>query len=225
MWGRPEQHDREQPRRAHAHASPGRRPPRERRDRARSPADHDVLRRSALEPDGVDEHVERASGHREYCGQQVVEGGQDDERERQQAQAEGDGAARRDPACRHRPVGRARTHQAIDVAIEHVVERARAAARESAANDEGCEAHRRGITAGGRDHRADRGQHEQRHDPRLGQRHVVAPASHARRCPRATAPAPGGRPESHGRDQACPRPEPASDVRSWLTEPGMNGYR
>ena len=112
------------------------RPARERRDRSRGAADDDVLRRRALQPDGVDEHVEEAAGERQRRSQQVVEHGQGRERERRQREPEGDRTRWSDPPGGDRPRRRAWPHQLIDVAVEHVVEGAGAPARERAADDE-----------------------------------------------------------------------------------------
>ena len=155
-----------------------RRPAHQRRNRAGGAADHDVLRGQPLRPHRVDHHVEEAAAER----QQRRPAGSRTPRARQTASADSTTPnavrpARRDPAGRDRPRRRARPHQPVDVAVEHVVQRAGAAAGQRAADDQ----RRQRQPAAGRrrarrrSSRSTGGQHQQRHDPRLGQRHVVAP--------------------------------------------------
>ena len=68
----PHEDDREEHERAPGPAMPAhRRPPDEHGDGAGGAADHDVLRGRPLEPQGVDEDVERVARHREHGRQQV----------------------------------------------------------------------------------------------------------------------------------------------------------
>ena len=156
-------------------SEPGRgRPADERRDRAGGAADDDVLRRRALQPAGVDEDVEEVADERERRRQDVDAGGEDRERERRQREAELERVRRRDPVRGHGPRPRALPHQPVDVAVEHMVEGARAAARQREADHrrDGDLPRRQAARAG--DEAAEAGQQEQRHDPRLRQRDVVA---------------------------------------------------
>ena len=66
-------------------------------------------------------------------------------------------------------------HQAVDVAVEHVVERRGAAAREREPGEGRREELRRRAAVRADRCAADAGQEQQRHDSRLRQRHVVAP--------------------------------------------------
>ena len=146
----------------------------QRRHRAGGAADHDVLRGRPLQPPRVDEHVEEVPGEREQRGRQVDERVEQDERERRQRQAELErarGGTRPDATgrcsvrepiscrCRGRDSGsapRRRRRRAPGRASSPE----RAQRREAARADEkaGCA-----------------GEQQQRHDPRLRQRDVVAP--------------------------------------------------
>ena len=85
------------------------RPADERRKRARGAADHDVLRRPALEPARVDEDVEVVADEREHRGEHVRRVREQRERERRRAPAPNPSAARRrDPSRRDGPRPRAR---------------------------------------------------------------------------------------------------------------------
>ena len=174
MRRRPEEDDQEQEQRRQAQVARRRRPADERRDRAGGAADHDVLRRRPLQPARVDEHVEEAADEREHRGQHVHERGQQHERERHQREAELDGALGRDALLGDRAVSRA-AHQPVEIAVEHVVERARAAAREREAGHRDREQAERRHAFGADEHSRGAGQQQQGHDPRLGQRDVVAP--------------------------------------------------
>ena len=125
----------------------------------------------------------------------------DEEHERSRPRAPG---RTRAPAAaatrsgRDRPGGGAR-HLLVDVAVDQVVERARAAAGEGESDHRGGEAGRRaGRRVLADEHAARTRPQEQRHHPRLGQRHVVAPRRRAqparraasRRCPRPRRPGP-----------------------------------
>ena len=70
---RPEEHDREQQDRRPADGPAHGGPADERRHRARRAADHDVLRRAALEPDRVDEDVAQEAAEAQQRGGGVHE--------------------------------------------------------------------------------------------------------------------------------------------------------
>ena len=170
---RPEEDDQEERDRRQSQV-PGRgRPADQRRDRAGGPADDDVLRRRALQPAGVDEDVEEVPDERQRRGQDVDRAGEQHERERRQREPELERVRRRHPAGGDRPRARPLAHQRVDVAVDHVVERAGAAAGEREPDDERGQVAERRHALRADEHPADPGQEQQRHDPRLGQRHVV----------------------------------------------------
>ena len=80
-----------------------------------------------------------------------------------------------------RPRRRALAHQPVDVAVEHVVERARAAAGEREPEQHRGELRPARPAARADEHPGRAGEEEERHDPRLRQRHVVAPRAERRR--------------------------------------------
>ncbi len=171
MRRRPEEDDREQVDRHAGELAGDRRPADERRYRARGAPDDDVLRRAALEPDRVDEDVAEEARERQRCREQVHRGRQQQERQGCEDDPVDQGGSRRDATAGHRPVGRAR-HLRVDVAVEVVVDGARAARRQVAAHDgQGDQPDRR---VAGDLHRADGRQQQQRLDLRLGQLDVVA---------------------------------------------------
>ncbi len=111
-----EEHDR-RPREAAGH----RRPPDEDRDGSGGPADHDVLRRSALEPQGVDEDVEQGGRHGQGRREEVHGQPEFDEGGRLERQGEDQGRPRRHGPGHQRTVLGA-VHQTVDVAVHHHVD-------------------------------------------------------------------------------------------------------
>jgi hypothetical protein len=107
----------------------------ERRHGARDAAEDDVLRPATLQVAGVDDDVEEIADEREHRRQEVRGRCQQRERRRREREPELERARRREPAGRHRARRRPRPHQLVDVAVEHVVERSGAAARESEAEE------------------------------------------------------------------------------------------
>ena len=88
MRRRPDEDDREEEQRRDPDV-PGRRGPAdERRHGARGAADHDVLRRRALQPARVDDDVEEAADEREDRGEDVDRAREQNEGERQQREPE-----------------------------------------------------------------------------------------------------------------------------------------
>ena len=173
---RPEEDDQEEEERRHGQI-PGRRGPADqRRHRAGSPADDDVLRRRALQPARVDEHVEQVPHEREHGGQDVDEAREQDERESREREPELERVLGRDAIGGDRPP-RSAPHRAVDVAVEDVVERARAAAGQREPEHRHGHQPRLRPAAGADDHPAQARQQQQAHDSRLGQRHVVAPGA------------------------------------------------
>ena len=128
---------------------PGHRgPAHQRRERARRPADDDVLRRVPLEQHGVDEHVEQQPAQREPGAQRIDLVPEDGERDGAQRHAEEEPLRRRDPAGRDRAESRAR-HPVIDIPVEPHVDRVGAAGHQVAA-DHHPEHERRPRAARGR---------------------------------------------------------------------------
>ena len=174
MRRRPEEDDREEQQRRNGDVPGGCGPADQGRDRAGGAADDDVLRCRALQPARVDEDVEEVAGQSQQRRQHVDEACEQHERERRERQAELERPGRRDA------VGRDGTavgspHVPVDVPVEHVIERAGAAAGERQARHRDHEQPRGGETLCPDDHPACPGKQEQAHDPRLGQRQVVPP--------------------------------------------------
>ena len=173
---RPQQHDHEQVDRAHPEVAVGRGPARQRRDRAGGAPDHDVLRRRSLQPQRVHDHVVRASGQRQQsrehdCRMPLITANES-------ASSTSANATARLGLIRPAATGREAVRGPISRSMSRSITWLSALAPPHAspppitnATSAGSagRAPRRG------DHRAHRGQHQQRHDPRLGQRHVVAP--------------------------------------------------
>ena len=129
MRGRPEEHDCEEDEGGQRQVPGRRRPADERRDRACSSADDDVLRRRAFEEARVDEDVEEVAREREDRGQDVDDTGKEHEREGRQGEAELEGIRRRHSSRGYRAGACALAHQPVDIGVEHVVQGAGAAAR------------------------------------------------------------------------------------------------
>ena len=171
---RPEEDDEEERERRQRERAGSGRPADERWHGARRAADDDVLRRRALEPARVDEHVEEVAHEGEHGRQDVHRAGEQRERERRQREAELERVLGREAVRRHGAPARALAHQPVDVAVEHVVEGARAAAREGEPDHRGDGDVPRRQAAGACHEAAEAGDEEQRHDARLRERHVVA---------------------------------------------------
>ena len=178
---RPQEHDEEEPERRKRERSGRRRVADERRHRPGGAADDDVLRRRALEPAGVDEDVEEVPDEREYGRQHVDRGGEERERERREQDPELERLLRRHAAGRDRALLRAAAHEHVDVAVEHVVERGRSAAGEREADHRDREEPERRHALRADEHPGGAGEEEERHDPRLRQREVVARGGERRR--------------------------------------------
>ena len=170
---RPDEDDREEEQRRDSDV-PGRGgPAHERRHGAGSSADHDVLRSRPLQPARVDDDVEQTAHQGEDGREDVHRAREQDEGERQQREPELERPARRHPARRDRARPRPLAHQRVDVPVEHVVEGRRTAAGEREPHHRGHGKARSGPAPRARDHPAEAGDQQQRHDPRLGERHVV----------------------------------------------------
>ena len=157
-----------------ASAAGRRRPADHRRQRARGAADHDVLRGRALQPDRIDHHVEEDREGEQRRRKQIDQQSQRHDRENRQREAETRRLAGRDAAARYRPAGSAR-HARVDVGVVPHVERAGGAGADGDAQQRGKTDHRMDVA--GRDQKPDqRGEHHERHHPRLHQLHVIADA-------------------------------------------------
>ena len=177
MRRRPDEDEQEQQQRHEVETTRRGRVADQRRHRAGGSPDHDVVTRRALQPARVDEHVEQVAGECEAGGQKVDSPGQEGKRRRGEGEPELERLGRRDAAGGDRPRARATPHQPIDVAVDDVVQRARAAAGQ-AESDECLRGTCQRRQAGGtHDHRRASGEQQQAHDARLRQRDVVAPAS------------------------------------------------
>ena len=204
------------------------RPPGQRRDRAGRAADHDVLGGRALQPQRVDEHVERAAAEREHRREQVREHRQHRERQRRAARARTRPRARGEirPAATGRDAVRGPIRRSMSRSSTWFSALAppHASAPPSTSAASGSSA---GAPPARGDHRAHRGQHQQRHDPRLGQRHVVAPARPSRAARLGSARRERRAPSAMSDDghAAMPARSGASVRRSCATNRGANGYR
>ena len=167
---RPVEDDREEVERGGGDGARHGRPADQRRNRAGRAADDDVLRRAALEPERVDDRVPEEPGQREAGGEHVDGGCEQRKRGRLKREGVEQGRSRRDPPGRHRPRGRA-AHRGVDVAVVPVVERARPAGAQEAADHRDGHEGDRGVA---RDvHRRDRRQEQQQLHLRLGERDVI----------------------------------------------------
>jgi flagellar assembly factor FliW len=180
---RPEEDDREERDRGRGDRAVDGRPGDEWGHGAGGSADHDVLRRPALQPDRVDEDVAGEAGECPDCGEPVHLESEQGHAGRRQHQAQAERGDRRHAAAGHRPRARA-LHERIDVAVVPVVDRARSARHERHAE------HRPGDHAVARPamrserQRADRRDDDQQHDARLEQLPVVVRARRSL-CPEA----------------------------------------
>jgi hypothetical protein len=109
--------------------APHGRPADEHRHRARGAADHDVLLRTRLQPDRVDEDVEERGRHGEAGGEEIRREREVHERDHVQHDAEDQRVRRHDLAGRQRPPFGA-VHELIAVTLDPAVDRVRAAGRE-----------------------------------------------------------------------------------------------
>ena len=201
-----------------------------------APPRNDVLHRRPLQVVAVDEHVEAERPEREHGRQQVHGQRQPDRGSRAERDAEPHRLRGRDAAGGQRPAIRA-LHQPVDVAVDDLVDRVRAARRQHPAGERGEDEPRRGPAALGKHHRRD-GRHEQQpDDARLRQRHVRARGfdqrlAGDRLATHARPPAPGRRATARAPRCAAPRGTPPRP-RSARTAPrsprrprgGPNGRR
>jgi hypothetical protein len=171
---RPEEHDEEEPKSRQRQRSGRRRIADERRDGAGGASDDDVLRRRALEPAGVDEDIEEVADEREDRGQHVHGGPEERERESREEDSELEGLLRRHPTGRDRTSFGTASHERVDVAVEHVVERRRPATGQGEPEHRHDEEPEWRYALRADEHARGARQQEQRHDPRLRQREVVA---------------------------------------------------
>ncbi len=178
----PEEDDPEHHERGPAEVARGARVADERRHGARGAADHDVLRRRPLQPARVDEDVEEIAAEREQRGGEVHQRVEQNERERRERDPELERELGGDPSRGDRALGGSLAHQLVDVAVEVVVERRRAAAGERETHHRHCEHAPRGHARGADERGRAAGQEQQRHHARLRQRDVVVHVA-ARRSP------------------------------------------
>jgi len=178
MGRRPEENQHEQRDRQCRDIACHRRPADDRREGPRRAADDDILRRSGLEPDGIDEHIEE-DGNRQHGRRQPV-GRHAHQNDREEGQADAEMQSR---FAVHPPGGqgtvRRALHLRIDVHLIPLVERGGCACAQRNAED-GGESEDGMDMAGCRKQAAKAGEYHQRHDARLGQRKEVAPVGRDR---------------------------------------------
>ncbi len=179
MGRRPVEDEGEEEERGDLHAPGHRRPADDRRERARSAPDHDVLGRGALQDHRVDDDVEGDGQQRQEGRDEVHEVGKQGDRDDPQHDPEDDRLLGLDRLRRERPAPGPR-HEEVDVAIEVLVDRVGAPGGQRPA-DEGPDDEPypvdpvdAGEVAGGQDHRRDGGDEEQLDDPGLRQGNVGA---------------------------------------------------
>ena len=160
-------HQREQHRR-HAQAAGHRRPGDQRRRGPGGAADDDVLGRAPLEPDGVDHRVIDDREHADQRRGQIGEGEQRDPREAGEHETEAERARRRQRPGRQW-TARGPEHQAVDVAIDVVVEGGGRGRGERDAGERSPEQGGGRESACGDQQRGHSGEEDERHDARLGQ--------------------------------------------------------
>ena len=175
MGRRPVEDDQEEEQRRQREVARRRRPADDRGHGAGRSADDDVLRRRALEPARVDDHVEEPFPKTaSSAARHVREARQHDERERRQREPELEGALGRDAAGGDGPPVGA-LHVLVDVAVEDVVQRRGATAGEREAAEHGREQPERRHAVRADERARGGGDQEQHHDAGLRERHVVAP--------------------------------------------------
>ena len=169
----PDEDDGEEHDRRPAQAVGDRRPADEDGNGAGRPADHDVLRRDALQPQRVDEDVEGGGRHGQHGRQQVDEGPQLGEGHHLEGEGEHQGRRRRHGPGDEGPVP-GPPHQLVDVPVDHHVDGVGPAGGQGPAGQGGHhQAHRRHPPAG-HEHGRQRGHEQQLDDPGLGEGHVAA---------------------------------------------------
>ena len=167
MRRRPGEDDEEQRNGAEVDRARHRHPPDHRREGARRTADHDVLRRQALQPHGVDDDVEENREGQERAGQHVDHQAQHQHRARGQHHAEAQRFRRRDGARRNRAL-RGALHHRVDVGvIPHVESTGRTGTDRN--RQQRHESEPWMERPGCRDDADEGGEDDERHDPRLQQ--------------------------------------------------------
>ena len=140
-------------------------------------ADHDVLRRPALQPDGVDQDVEQDRDGQDRRSGEIDREIHQDDREGGEADAEVQRRLAVHPAIGQGALLRA-AHLGVEVRLVPLVERTGRARAERDAQDRGeADDGVDGVSVdrGRREHPAQAGEHDERHHPRLGEREEVAP--------------------------------------------------
>ncbi|MPL91570.1 hypothetical protein SDC9_37645 [bioreactor metagenome] len=179
MRRRPHEDQREHQKAFKRDAARRHRPADHRREGPGGAADHDVLRRRALQPDRVDHHVEEDGEGQQRRGDAIRHHRQKPDRQPRKRQPDRQRLARGHPPRRDRPAGGA-LHLGVDVGIPPHVQRARGATAHRDAGNRHRAAQR--IKVARRDQHADeRGEDHKRHHPRLQQHDVIARAGRARR--------------------------------------------
>ncbi len=164
----PEEHHHEEHHRRPGELAGDRGPADERREAAGQPAPDDVLGGPALEPDRVDEQVERLRDQGQPGGQDVDPDGQDHRRQHTQGDPEDGGRHRRDDVPRQRASPRP-AHLLVDVAVVDAVERRGRARRQGAADDRGGHQTEAGHPTLGEEHHRHGGEQQELDDPGLGE--------------------------------------------------------
>ena len=173
MRRRPHEDDRKQQDRHRRDVARHRDPADQRRKGPRPAADHDVLWRARLQPDGVDDRVIDDRERQDRGGEPADRQPHHHHRSGGQEDAEIARILAPHPSGGERAIGRA-LHSRIDIGFPPLVERGRSACPQRDAKDRRKAQHRIDRSRRGKQ-AAQPGKDDQRHHPRLGQREEIPP--------------------------------------------------
>ena len=157
--------------------------------RAEQAADDDVLRRRALQVEGVEKPVADPRDEVQARRERVDPKDQDHEPHDAKCRREDDPGHRADPALGYRPVPGTR-HAGVDPRIRDVIDHRRGTRDQGDAHETEQDNGYRGHTRRREQHAGQRAKQHQQHDARLGQFQVVSPGSRGR-CGFTHLPPPG----------------------------------
>ena len=163
----PDKHDGEQQHRHHIQPASYGRPADQRRKRSGRPTDDDVLRRAALQPHGVDEHIKPDRPGQRQGGEHIRRQAHDDDRTNRQGNTKSERFPRGNAATRDRAIDGA-SHHRIDIAVVPHVDGTRRASRHRNAQHSGKGQNRVQMPRR-HQHAHPTGEHHKGHHPRLEQ--------------------------------------------------------
>ena len=148
------------------------------RERPGRAADHDVAPGAAFEQERVDNHIERQTGERQYCREQIGRPPEQTERADHQPEGELQRLPGRD-RLRHRRPLRGPAHPEVEVSFQDHIDRVGRAGGHVETDGNGQVDPRPGprpdLSTGSDEHRGHGGEQEEADHPRLGQRQVISP--------------------------------------------------